>query len=108
MEVSLIELLELAKDFLQKNDHEVLGGIISPVHDLYGKKVFAIAAVTSNLKVTSRTCFCTQGLIPSVHRCCMVKLAVESSPWIHLSEWETQQEGWSRTASSLHFHQVAS
>ena len=30
---------ELARDYLQKHGHEVLGGIISPVHDAYGKKV---------------------------------------------------------------------
>ena len=30
---------ELAKDYFCKSGHQVLGGIISPVHDLYGKKV---------------------------------------------------------------------
>lgn len=37
----------------------------------------------------------------------MVKLAVQSSDWIHLSDWETKQEGWSRTAISLNFHKEA-
>jgi len=37
----------------------------------------------------------------------MVKLAVQSSDWIHFSDWETQQEGWSRTAVSLNFHKRA-
>ena len=32
-------LLELAKDYLQNDGHTVIGGIISPVHDQYGKKV---------------------------------------------------------------------
>ena len=36
----------------------------------------------------------------------MAKLATESSNWIHVSEWETQQEGWSRTAVSLKFVKV--
>jgi nicotinamide mononucleotide adenylyltransferase len=36
----------------------------------------------------------------------MLKLAVETSNWINVSEWETQQEGWSRTAESLQFHKV--
>lgn len=36
----------------------------------------------------------------------MVKLAIETSNWINISEWETQQEGWSRTAETLRFHKV--
>ncbi|KZS16725.1 Nicotinamide-nucleotide adenylyltransferase [Daphnia magna] len=80
-----MRIFELAKDFLQKNDHEVLGGIISPVHDQYAKK----------------------GLVSASQRCSMVKLAIETSNWINISEWETQQEGWSRTAETLRFHKTA-
>jgi len=80
-----LRMFELAKDYFCKSGHQVLGGIISPVHDLYGKK----------------------GLLPAVHRIAMVKLAVQSSDWIHFSDWETQQEGWSRTAVSLNFHKRA-
>ncbi|XP_046448466.1 nicotinamide/nicotinic acid mononucleotide adenylyltransferase 1-like [Daphnia pulex] len=80
-----LRIFELAKDFLQKNDHEVLGGIISPVHDQYGKK----------------------GLVTAEHRCSMLKLAVETSNWVNISEWETQQEGWTRTAESLKFYKKA-
>lgn len=76
-----LRIFELARDYLQKEGHQVLGGVISPVHDAYGKK----------------------GLLLAAHRCAMAKLATESSNWIHVSEWETQQEGWSRTAVSLKF-----
>jgi nicotinamide mononucleotide adenylyltransferase len=62
---------------------EVLGGIISPVHDAYGKK----------------------GLIPQTHRLAMLKLALKTSSWIRISEWETQQEGWTRTRNTLQYHQ---
>lgn len=35
----------------------------------------------------------------------MLKLALRSSAWIKVSEWETQQEGWTRTRVSLQHHQ---
>ncbi|EFX64104.1 hypothetical protein DAPPUDRAFT_66468 [Daphnia pulex] len=79
-----LRIFELAKDFLQKTDQEVLGGIISPVHDQYGKK----------------------GLVSAEHRCSMLKLAVETSNWVNISDWETQQEGWTRTAESLKFYKA--
>lgn len=62
----------------------VIGGIASPVHDAYSK----------------------EGLAPSSHRCQMMKLALQSSDWIKLSTWETQQEGWTRTRDILQYHQV--
>jgi len=80
-----LRIFELAKDYFCKKGHQVVGSIISPVHDLYGKK----------------------GLLSGVHRCAMVRLALQSSDWIHVSDWETQQEGWSRTAVSLNFHSRA-
>lgn len=63
--------------------HKVIGGIVSPTHDAYGKK----------------------GLASAKHRCSMLKLALQSSTWIRLSEWETQQDGWSRTQAVLQYHQ---
>ncbi|XP_065371760.1 nicotinamide/nicotinic acid mononucleotide adenylyltransferase 3 isoform X1 [Calliphora vicina] len=77
-------MFEIAKDhFEMQGTHKVIGGIVSPTHDAYGKK----------------------GLAPGKHRCSMVKLALQTSPWIRLSEWETQQDGWSRTQSVLQYHQ---
>lgn len=35
----------------------------------------------------------------------MLKLSLQTSNWIRLSEWETQQEGWTRTRNTLQYHQ---
>lgn len=77
-------MFEIARDhFAQFGTHEVVGGIASPVHDAYAKK----------------------GLVSATHRCLMVKLALHTSDWIKLSDWEVQQEGWSRTKVTLQYHQ---
>ncbi|XP_073816281.1 nicotinamide mononucleotide adenylyltransferase isoform X1 [Musca autumnalis] len=79
-----LRMFEIAKDHFELNGtHKVIGGIVSPTHDAYGKK----------------------GLAPGKHRCAMVKLALQSSSWIRLSEWETLQDGWSRTQAVLQYHQ---
>lgn len=62
----------------------VIGGIVSPVHEAYGKKE----------------------LIPGTYRCEMLKLALKSSDWIQISDWECSQETWSRTRRVLQYHQV--
>uniref|UniRef100_A0A1B0FG72 Nicotinamide-nucleotide adenylyltransferase n=1 Tax=Glossina morsitans morsitans TaxID=37546 RepID=A0A1B0FG72_GLOMM len=79
-----LRMFEIAKDHFEVNGtHKVIGGIVSPTHDSYGKK----------------------GLAAAKHRCAMIKLALQSSSWIRLSDWETQQDGWSRTKSVLQYHQ---
>ncbi|KAI9577231.1 nicotinamide/nicotinic acid mononucleotide adenylyltransferase 3 isoform X1 [Glossina fuscipes] len=79
-----LRMFEIAKDHFEVNGtHKVVGGIVSPTHDGYGKK----------------------GLAAAKHRCAMIKLALQSSSWIRLSDWETQQDGWSRTKSVLQYHQ---
>uniref|UniRef100_A0A1A9X1T8 Nicotinamide-nucleotide adenylyltransferase n=1 Tax=Glossina brevipalpis TaxID=37001 RepID=A0A1A9X1T8_9MUSC len=79
-----LRMFEIAKDHFEMNGTcKVIGGIVSPTHDDYGKK----------------------GLAPAKHRCAMIKLALQSSSWIRLSDWETQQNGWSRTKSVLQYHQ---
>ena len=67
-----------------KNDtpHKVLGGIICPCHDKYEKKT----------------------LIESRHRVPMAKAAIQDYPWIKLSPWEVEQDGWRRTRLSLDEH----
>lgn len=65
-------------------NHVVVGGLISPVHDAYGKTE----------------------LVSSTHRLAMVKLAIQSSDWIRVSDWECKQETWSRTRKTLQYHQV--
>ncbi|KAL7729812.1 hypothetical protein ACLKA6_014673 [Drosophila palustris] len=79
-----LRMFEIARDFFEMHaTHKVVGGIISPTHDSYGKK----------------------GLAPSLDRCAMVKLAVQSSSWIRLSDWEVHQPQWMRTQSVLQYHQ---
>ncbi|KAK9886112.1 hypothetical protein WA026_014899 [Henosepilachna vigintioctopunctata] len=56
---------------------------MSPVHDAYAKN----------------------GLESAAHRKEMVKLAVKTSDWIKLSDWECNQESWSRTRQVLNYHQ---
>ncbi|KAH8315202.1 hypothetical protein KR074_005526, partial [Drosophila pseudoananassae] len=79
-----LRMFEIAKDhFEMQNSHKVVGGIISPTHDSYGKK----------------------DLASSLDRCAMVKLATQSSSWIRLSDWEVHQSQWMRTHAVLQHHQ---
>ena len=81
----LIFFTELARDNLNRlGQYLVIGGIVSPVHEAYGKRE----------------------LIPGTYRCEMLKLALKSSDWIHISDWECSQETWSRTRRVLQHHQV--
>lgn len=77
-------MFEIARDYFEQiGSASVVGGIISPVHDSYGKN----------------------GLVSASHRCNMIKIGLQSSDWIRLSEWETQQEEWTRTRLTLQYHQ---
>lgn len=79
-------VLEIARDdFRERDGAEVIGGIISPVHDMYRKP----------------------DLAGGLHRCAMVKISLQSSDWIRLSDWEcSEQTDWTRTRISLQYHQV--
>lgn len=78
-----MRLFELAKDSLTARGCHVLGGIMSPVHDAYGKK----------------------SLIPSHHRVAMVERSVQNYPFVKCSKWESQEaSGWSRTLEVLRKH----
>ncbi|XP_038630028.1 nicotinamide/nicotinic acid mononucleotide adenylyltransferase 1-like [Scyliorhinus canicula] len=78
-----LRLFELARDYLHETGrYTVIKGIISPVGDGYKKK----------------------GLIEAEHRLAMVKMATESSDWVTLSSWESQQEEWVETAKVLRYH----
>ncbi|XP_050100171.1 nicotinamide/nicotinic acid mononucleotide adenylyltransferase 3 isoform X1 [Anopheles aquasalis] len=77
-------MFEIARDHIhQMGLGQVVGGIVSPVHDSYAKK----------------------GLVSATHRCAMIKIGLKSSEWIRLSDWETQQEEWTRTRQVLQYHQ---
>ncbi|ETE65796.1 Nicotinamide mononucleotide adenylyltransferase 2, partial [Ophiophagus hannah] len=69
-----------ARDYLHKTGRFiVIGGIVSPVHDSYGK----------------------QGLVSSRHRLAMCQLAVQSSDWIRVDPWECYQDTWQTTCSRV-------
>ncbi|CAB0017332.1 unnamed protein product, partial [Nesidiocoris tenuis] len=75
---------ELARDHLNRlGRYQVIGGIVSPVHDDYGKKE----------------------LISSTHRVSLLRLALQDSDWIFLSDWEVNQKSWVRTRLVLQHHQ---
>lgn len=64
----------------------MIGGVVSPVHDAYAKK----------------------GLVAAQHRAAMVKLALQSSKWVRLSDWEcADQLQWTKTRQVLQYHQVS-
>jgi len=45
-----------------------------------------------------------EDLMPAKHRCAMVQLALESSSWIRLNTWESEQPIWLETARVLSYH----
>ncbi|KFO99861.1 Nicotinamide mononucleotide adenylyltransferase 3, partial [Calypte anna] len=75
-----MRLFELARDHLhQTGQYQVIEGIVSPVNDDYGKK----------------------GLVSAGHRIAMAKLALETSDWIRVDPWESEQETWTETVKVL-------
>lgn len=59
----------------------MVGGIVSPVSDGYGK----------------------QGLVLAKHRIAMAKLALQSSDWVKVDEWESQQPDWTETVVTMRY-----
>lgn len=59
--------------------YRVVGGIVSPVSDGYGK----------------------QGLVASKHRLNMARLALHSSDWVTVDDWESQQSDWTETVVTM-------
>lgn len=80
-----LRMFELARDYLHNAGRfQVIGGVISPVHDAYGK----------------------MGLAESKHRLEMVRLALTDNSWVKLSTWEAErQKGWTRTRKVLDYYQ---
>lgn len=78
---------EIARDhFRASKTGNVVGGIVSPVHDSYKKPNVELASAE--------------------HRCKMIDLSLSSSEWIHLSDWEIRQDSWTPTSNLLQYHQV--
>ncbi|XP_039693226.1 nicotinamide/nicotinic acid mononucleotide adenylyltransferase 3 isoform X1 [Pteropus medius] len=71
-----LRLFEVARDHLhQTGMYQVIGGIISPVNDNYKKK----------------------DLVAARHRVAMVQLALQTSDWIRVDPWESEQAQWIET-----------
>ncbi|XP_041659245.1 nicotinamide/nicotinic acid mononucleotide adenylyltransferase 3 [Cheilinus undulatus] len=78
-----MRLFELARDHMHSTGrYQVVGGIVSPVSDGYGK----------------------QGLVLAKHRIAMAKLALQSSNWVTVDEWESQQLDWTETVVTMRYH----
>ncbi|KAJ8016601.1 hypothetical protein DPEC_G00008930, partial [Dallia pectoralis] len=79
-----LRMFELARDFLEDTgQYIVVKGVISAVGDGYKKK----------------------GLIEAIHRVEMARLAIETSDWIKVDTWESQQPAWVETAKVIrHYH----
>uniref|UniRef100_A0A8C5YIB9 Nicotinamide nucleotide adenylyltransferase 3 n=1 Tax=Microcebus murinus TaxID=30608 RepID=A0A8C5YIB9_MICMU len=78
-----LRLFEVARDHLhQTGMYQVVQGIISPVNDNYGKK----------------------DLAPSHHRVAMARLALQTSDWIRVDPWESEQAQWMETVKVLRHH----
>ncbi|OQR67473.1 nicotinamide mononucleotide adenylyltransferase 1-like [Tropilaelaps mercedesae] len=79
-----LRMFEVARDHLQSTGrYKVVCGILSPVHDGYGRKQL----VTSN------------------HRIEMCRLATQTSDWIKVCDWEVAQPAWTRTRDVLHHYE---
>uniref|UniRef100_A0A8D1A583 Nicotinamide nucleotide adenylyltransferase 3 n=1 Tax=Sus scrofa TaxID=9823 RepID=A0A8D1A583_PIG len=75
-----LRLFEVARDHLhQTGRYQVVGGIISPVNDNYGKK----------------------DLVAARHRVAMARLALQTSDWIRVDPWESEQAQWMETVKVL-------
>ncbi|XP_051265400.1 uncharacterized protein LOC127368523 [Dicentrarchus labrax] len=78
-----MRLFELARDHMHSTgQYQVVGGIVSPVSDGYGK----------------------QGLVLAKHRIAMAKLALQSSNWVTVDEWESKQPDWTETVVTMRYH----
>ena len=64
---------------LLSGNYQVVKGIVSPVSDGYGK----------------------QGLVSAEHRNAMAKLALQTSDWITIDEWESDQPDWTETVVTM-------
>ncbi|XP_022264398.1 nicotinamide/nicotinic acid mononucleotide adenylyltransferase 3 isoform X2 [Canis lupus baileyi] len=62
--------------------YQVIGGIISPVNDNYRKK----------------------DLVSAHHRVAMARLALQTSDWVRVDPWESEQVQWMETVKVLRHH----
>ncbi|XP_043233746.1 nicotinamide/nicotinic acid mononucleotide adenylyltransferase 3-like isoform X2 [Amphibalanus amphitrite] len=94
-----LRIFEIARDYLHRmGKYQVVAGLMSPVHDSYGKKC-TVAGRVRPLGLRP------QDLASASDRCEMVRRSLQTSNWIHLSDWECRQTGWTPTRQVLHHHQ---
>ncbi|XP_048955616.1 nicotinamide/nicotinic acid mononucleotide adenylyltransferase 3 isoform X10 [Canis lupus dingo] len=75
-----LRLFEVARDHLHQTGlYQVIGGIISPVNDNYRKK----------------------DLVSAHHRVAMARLALQTSDWVRVDPWESEQVQWMETVKVL-------
>nr|XP_055177222.1 nicotinamide/nicotinic acid mononucleotide adenylyltransferase 3 isoform X2 [Nyctereutes procyonoides] len=78
-----LRLFEVARDHLHQTGlYQVIGGIISPVNDNYRKK----------------------DLVAAHHRVAMARLALQTSDWVRVDPWESEQVQWMETVKVLRHH----
>lgn len=75
----MVQITLYSSSSLPSGQYQVVGGIVSPVSDGYGK----------------------QGLVLAQHRIAMAKLALQSSDWVTVDEWESQQADWTETVVTM-------
>jgi len=75
-----LAMMQKAKERIEKESFEVVGGFLSPVNDAYDKP----------------------GLLSATHRCAMVELAVADCSWLNITSWEAAQPQYKRTIEVIH------
>ncbi|EGT36609.1 hypothetical protein CAEBREN_32425 [Caenorhabditis brenneri] len=84
--IAHLRMLEVARDYLETVNTQVIEGIMSPVADSYDSK---------------------PSLIKACHRIQMVRAATKTSDWIRADDWECTRPTWSRTIDVLTHHKKA-
>jgi len=79
-----LRIMEEAKDCLERENFQVIGGILSPVNDQYGQ------LHKQSLQAAD-----------SKHRIAMARLGTQSSGWLGVSDFEVSLDKWTRVAVVL-------
>eukprot|EP01091_Cochliopodium_minus_P010468 TRINITY_DN2775_c0_g1_i1.p1 TRINITY_DN2775_c0_g1~~TRINITY_DN2775_c0_g1_i1.p1 ORF type:complete len:234 (+),score=53.57 TRINITY_DN2775_c0_g1_i1:198-899(+) len=98
-----LRLMEQARDFLEKDGiYDVVGGYFSPVGDSYKKK---FSPSYFHIKKKYFYKLIQKGLASATHRNKMIEKSIESSDWLMLDKWESEQKEYQYTAVVIeHIH----
>jgi nicotinic acid mononucleotide adenylyltransferase len=83
-----IKMMEEARESMESNGYTVVGGFLSPSHDLYVENKFKRKGL--------------KGFIPSVHRIEFIKESFVDSDWLEVDPWEATQSRFVDFSSVLH------